>query len=73
MNFFFNFFEAVGVEFDHLITKRKVEESDRIEDIINPQTRFEVNFIITSCDHYYYYSYVMFLCINVIILYLPLF
>lgn len=29
------------VEFDHLITEKKVEEDMKIEDIANPQSRFD--------------------------------
>lgn len=29
------------VEFDHLISKEKVEEDDKIEDIVQPNSRIE--------------------------------
>lgn len=31
------------VEFDHLITKKKLEENDEINDFVNRNSRFEVN------------------------------
>lgn len=34
------------VEFDHLLNKEKVEDNDKLEDIVNKKSRFETNLLV---------------------------
>jgi glutamyl-tRNA synthetase len=41
-----HYIKVKGVEFDHIITKEKPEEEDKIEDIINPNSKIEYDLFV---------------------------
>lgn len=37
------------IEYDHLINKKKIEENDQVENLLNPTSKIETKFL---CDPY---------------------
>ena len=41
--------ECTLVEFDHLISKAKLDDGDNFQDFVNPKTRFETSALCDPC------------------------